>query len=98
MKRDKAWRRDKDKNIIKKRKNLLKHVDPNRVEYFDDKENRLAVKHPLDCGNPKCGLCNAHKKNKACASKLKDEHGMLEEIVQNEIHDELNNDVCDFED
>jgi hypothetical protein len=97
MKRNKAWRRDKDKNVIRKRKKLLKHVDPQRVEYFEDKENRLAVKHPLDCGNTDCGVCHGHKR-KGCSSKWKDEHGKLEEVIEKETHEELKRDMCDFGD
>jgi hypothetical protein len=98
MQRDKAWRRNKDDNIIRKRKKLLKHVDPRRVQDFEGKENRLVVKHPLDCGKPDCGLCHAHKKNKACASKLKDDHALQEIEIQKETQEELKNDMCDFGD
>jgi hypothetical protein len=98
MHRDKAWRRDKDKNVIRRRKKLLKHVDPGRVEYFEDKENRLAVKHPLDCGNANCGLCHGHKRNKACASKMKDDHALQEIEIRKETQKELKNDMCDFGD
>jgi hypothetical protein len=98
MQRDKAWRRDKDKNIIRKRKKLLKHVDKDRVKYFEDKENKLVVKHPLDCGKTDCGLCHGHKKNKACGSKLKDEHALQEIEIRKETQEELKNDMCDFGD
>lgn len=98
MTRDKAWRREQNKNVINSRKKLLKHIDPNRVEYFQDKENKLAVKHPLDCGKTDCGLCHGHKKNKACASKWHDEHAIVDKVIEKETHDELCEEMCDFGD
>lgn len=97
MTRSREWRRDKDKNIIKKRKTLLKHIDPSRVECFKDNENRLAVKHPLDCGKADCGVCSAHKRS-GCSSKNKDEHVLLEIQIQKETQQELTNEMCDFGD
>jgi hypothetical protein len=99
MKRNKAWRRDNDKKLIVKRKKLLR--DLNNKDYlkkFEGEEHRLAVKHPLDCGRTDCGICHHYKVNKACASKSKDEHILVEQQIEKEVHDELRDDMCDFGD
>jgi hypothetical protein len=92
MKRDRGWRKQQNDRIIKKRKRLLRDVSKYMLEYFDGKENKLAIKHPLDCGKTDCGICAGHKRNKACKSKSKDIHGLLEEILKRDIPDEANYD------
>jgi hypothetical protein len=53
---------------------------------------RFVKRHPYDCGSTKCGICHPHKQNKACKSKFKDEHGILEEVVKAEVYDDFGED------
>ncbi len=85
--RDRAIRRDIDKKVIKKRLKFLKLHDDRKPDsagttYYEKikaEPNRLAKKHPYDCGNSKCYLCHANKllKNK----KAKDRR--MDDIVDN---------------
>ena len=58
--KDRAIRRHEVKRVIKKRLKVIKQVSPNYKEVIDQ-PHRMAKKHPLDCGNPKCGVCHRHK-------------------------------------
>jgi hypothetical protein len=86
MKRDKGYRIHNRDRIIKNRKRLLKSLDKDLLDVLKDAENRMSKKHPLDCGNTKCGICSAYKKH---PSKNKDEHDILEDIIKYEAKEEL---------
>jgi hypothetical protein len=88
MRRNRAWRRTQDERVIHNRMKFLKETDKERVKYFEDKQNKLAVKHPCDCGRTDCGVCHGHKRP-GCSTKWKDEHGLLEEVVRKEVQDDL---------
>ncbi len=87
MKRNRSWRRSQDKRVIHNRMNFLKKTDPKRAKFFEDKQNRLAVKHPCDCGRTDCGTCHCHKRP-GCSTKWKDEHGILNEVIEKEMLNE----------
>jgi len=75
--KNRAARIHDKKRVIKKRLSLMKNMkDTIRINpdgttsprdgktYYDKlakEKNRMAKKHPLDCGNPKCGLCHSQK-------------------------------------
>ena len=58
--KDRAVRRHQVKRVIKKRLKVIKQVSPEYKEVIEQ-PHRMAKKHPLDCGNPMCGLCHIHK-------------------------------------
>lgn len=95
MSRGKAYNREQRERVVRNRKRLMKETG---LEHKTDDDGRLAKKHPYDCGKADCGCCHPHKKNKACASKNKDEHGILEEVIEKETHNEMCHDMCDFGD
>lgn len=86
MQRNRARRRNNNKNLIRNRKRLLKHVDASYGKHFEGKENKLAVKHPLDCGKTDCSLCHSHKV-RGCESKNKDQHILLERQIAKELRE-----------
>lgn len=61
--KDRAVRRQQVKRVIKKRLKVIKQVSPDYKEVIEQ-PHRMAKKHPLDCGNPMCGLCHMHKRTK----------------------------------
>jgi len=61
--KDRAERRQQVKRVIKKRLKVIKQVSPDYKEVIEQ-PHRMAKKHPLDCGNPKCGMCHMHKRTK----------------------------------
>jgi len=99
MKRNRGWRREQNERVVDNRIDYLKKVErsPERVKYFEDKKNKLAVKHPCDCGKTDCGCCHPQKR-KGCESKNKDEHVLLEIQIAKELNEELRDDMCDFGD
>ena len=58
--KDRAVRRAQVKKVIKKRLKVIKSISPDYKEVIEQ-PHRMAKKHPLDCGNPKCGLCHIDK-------------------------------------
>jgi hypothetical protein len=95
MSRDRGYNREQRERVIKNRKRLMKDTD---LHHRSEEDGRYAKRHPYDCGKTDCGVCHPHKKNKACASKNKDEHLLLEEVIDKETHAELTVDMCDFRD
>ncbi|MCE5317410.1 MAG: hypothetical protein LLG04_08635 [Parachlamydia sp.] len=95
MTRDRGYRRKQRDRVIKNRKKLVRDLDGEGCWKY---EGKYGKHHPYDCGKTDCMLCHAHKKNKACASKWKDEHALQEIEIQKETHEELTNDMCDFGD
>lgn len=91
MKRSRAWRISQTERVVDNRLKFLKETDKNRVKYFEDERNRLAGKHPCDCGHTDCGVCHGHKLP-GCASKWKDEHALLEDVIRKESFDDVNDD------
>lgn len=65
MKRNRAWRRWKDKCIQNKRLKLIKQIWYNfadsEIKRLETKRHYLNKKHPCDCGKSKCYLCNYEK-------------------------------------
>lgn len=91
MKRDRAYVREQRKRVIRNRKKLVRDL---HGEGCRKHEGQYSKHHPYDCGKTDCMLCHGHKKNKACGSKWKDEHGEMEEIIEKEVKNEM----CDFGD
>jgi hypothetical protein len=61
--KDRAERREQVKRVIKKRLKIIKRISPDYKEVIEQ-PHRMAKKHPLDCGNPMCGLCHGDKNMK----------------------------------
>ena len=61
--KDRAERREQVKRVIKKRLKVIKSISPDYKKVIEE-PHRMAKKHPLDCGNPKCFLCHHEKKLK----------------------------------
>ena len=75
--KNRAERRHQAKRVINKRLKIVKNMrDTIRInpdgstspkdgktwaEKLSKQKNRMKKKHPLDCGNPKCGVCHPHK-------------------------------------
>jgi len=67
--KDRAYRIAQKERVIKKRLKLVRRLDTGHVfedgktdyEHQLEKANKFGKKHPMDCGNPKCGLCHREK-------------------------------------
>lgn len=95
MKHDRAYNREQRERVIRNRKRMVRDTkSPDGVRA----DGEYAKRHPYDCGRTDCMLCHGHKKNKACASKWKDDHAMMEIEIQKETQEELKHDMCDFGD
>jgi hypothetical protein len=82
MKRDRGFRRQQRERVIKNRKRLMK--DTNLQHRHEEQENRYNKRHPYDCGRTDCGCCHPHKVH-GCESKNKDEHVLLEKLIDKEV-------------
>jgi hypothetical protein len=82
MKRDKAFRIKQRERVIKNRVKLKKDTD--LVHRHEDQPGRYAKRHPYDCGRTDCGRCHPHKVH-GCESKNKDEHVLLEKLIDKEV-------------
>ena len=85
MKRGKAFRIEQKERVIKNRKRLMKETD---LHHRHEDDNRYNKRHPYDCGKTDCGCCHPHKVH-GCESKNKDEHVLLEKLIDKEVVEEL---------
>lgn len=94
MKRSRAYRIEQKERIINKRSKAAKTFKLGKVLA---QPNRMAKKHPLDCGNPGCMVCHASKvlgcETPVCkVAKIRqrdemDELDTLEDIIAGDARD-----------
>lgn len=61
-KNKRANRRAKTKSAIKRQLEIVKAVSPEYAKVMAETPHKLAKKHALSCGNPKCVMCGNPRK------------------------------------
>ena len=90
MGRGRGYNREQRERVVKNRKRLMK--DTGLEHQHMEQDGRYVKRHPYDCGRADCGVCHGHKRQ-GCESKFKDEHVLLEIVIDKETKEELKEDM-----